>query len=238
MYGRLVSKSVWFRLFIVVLFIVTFVYYTYSVASILHSISTEYDSTLNELSLAREALNDSYVVNYELKEENNGLLQENEDLKEDVLFLTIELGMIKSEYEKYVEKQETSSISRGGFNRDEINLFHKLVESEATGQSFEAKVNVANVVLNRIESKEFPDTIKDVVFQDRQFSVINDGRFYDAVVTNQTVKAVEYAMNNSDTTYGALFFMQESASDSDNVSWFKGKLEFIMVDDSGHSFWR
>ena len=76
------------------------------VAHTTKEIQSEYNNTQDELSLARDALNDSYVVNYELREVNDRLLEENEDLREDILFLKIELGKIQKEYEEYVEEQE------------------------------------------------------------------------------------------------------------------------------------
>ena len=69
-------------------------------------IQSEYNNTQDELSLAMEALNDSYVANYELRELNDRLLEENEDLREDILFLRIELGKVQKEYEEYIKEQE------------------------------------------------------------------------------------------------------------------------------------
>ena len=52
-----------------------------------------------------------------------------------------------------------------------------LVEAEAGNQSFEGKCRVVDVVLNRVESPDFPNTIHDVIFQPGQFSVINNGAY-------------------------------------------------------------
>lgn len=202
------------------------------------NIQSEYHNTQDELSLVRDALNDSYVVNYEFRELNDMLLKQNEDLREDILFLRIELGKVQKEYEEYIKEHESSSISRGSLNREEMILFYKLVESEATGQSFESKVNVANVILNRVESDQFPNTITSVVYQPRQFSVVSDNRINQVKITNSTIEAVEYAMNNKDTTDGSLFFMNQSIADKDNADWFVNSLEYIMSDDSGHSFYK
>lgn len=59
----------------------------------------------------------------------------------------------------------------------ELELLAQLVEAEAGNQSFEGKCLVADVILNRVESPDFPDTISEVIFQEGQFSVITNGAF-------------------------------------------------------------
>ena len=57
----------------------------------------------------------------------------------------------------------------------ELEMLAQLVEAEAGNQDFEGKCLVVDCVLNRVESPEFPDTISEVIFQEGQFSVINNG---------------------------------------------------------------
>ena len=57
----------------------------------------------------------------------------------------------------------------------EMELLAQLVEAEAGNQPFEGKCLVVDVVLNRVESSEWPNTIEEVIFQPGQFSVITDG---------------------------------------------------------------
>lgn len=59
----------------------------------------------------------------------------------------------------------------------ELELLAQLVEAEAGNQSFEGKCLVVDVILNRVESPDFPDTISEVIFQPGQFSVIKNGAF-------------------------------------------------------------
>ena len=59
----------------------------------------------------------------------------------------------------------------------ELELLAQLVEAEAGNQDFEGKCLVVDVILNRVESDEFPDTITEVIFQEGQFSVIKNGAF-------------------------------------------------------------
>lgn len=62
------------------------------------------------------------------------------------------------------------------FTEKEVALLERLVHAEAEGEPFIGKVAVANVVLNRIKSDKYPNTMNDVIYQKRQFSPISDGR--------------------------------------------------------------
>lgn len=62
----------------------------------------------------------------------------------------------------------------------EMEVLAQLVEAEAGNQSFEGKCLVVDVILNRVESDQFPDTISEVIFQDGQFSVVRNGAFDEA----------------------------------------------------------
>ena len=77
---------------------------------------------------------------------------------------------------------------------------------------------VANVILNRVRSSKFPDTIRDVVFAARQFSPVSDGRYYTVQVSEKTVEAVEQALKGVDDSRGALYFMWREGADSSNAS--------------------
>lgn len=107
----------------------------------------------------------------------------------------------------------------------------KIVEAEAGGEDTEGKIMVANVIFNRLQSPIFPDSIYDIVWQNTdgtaQFSPTADGRINTVTVSEDTREAVNRAIDGEDYSQGALFFMQEEYSDSDNVSWFKRDLEFL-----------
>lgn len=59
----------------------------------------------------------------------------------------------------------------------ELEVLAQLVEAEAGNQEFEGKCLVVDVILNRVESDLFPDTISEVIFQEGQFSVVKNGEF-------------------------------------------------------------
>jgi spore germination cell wall hydrolase CwlJ-like protein len=77
---------------------------------------------------------------------------------------------------------------------EEIAIFERIVEAEVTTNNYEGKLAVANVILNRVESDRFPNTMKEVVFANRQFSPISDGRYYKVKVTDLTKEVIQDAL--------------------------------------------
>lgn len=108
--------------------------------------------------------------------------------------------------------------------QEERQILERIVEAEAGDQDLEGRILVANVILNRVHSKHFPDTIKGVVFANRagryQFSPVSNGRYYRVTVSDKTKRAVKQALAGRDISKGALYFMCRSASDPKNVAWF------------------
>ena len=124
--------------------------------------------------------------------------------------------------EKQREREEKERRRRERKRREEI--LERIVEAEAGDQDLEGRILVANVILNRVHSKHFPDTIKGVVFANRagryQFSPVSNGRYYRVTVSDKTKRAVKQALAGKDISKGALYFMCRSASDPKNVAWF------------------
>ena len=82
-------------------------------------------------------------------------------------------------------------------SEEEIEIFERIVEAEVGGTNYEGKLAVANVILNRVQSSRFPNTLKEVVFANRQFSPISDGRYYTVTVSETTKQVVQDALNGS-----------------------------------------
>lgn len=93
---------------------------------------------------------------------------------------------------------------------EELKILHKIVEAEAGNEDMTGKMLIANVILNRVNSDRFPDTIKEVVYQRQhgkvQFSPTIDGRLDSVKVTQETVDAVDRVLHGEDNSNGALYF--------------------------------
>jgi len=106
---------------------------------------------------------------------------------------------------------ETMDISR-----EQIILLARIIHGEARGESFKGKVGVGAVILNRVKSSQFPNTIREVILQRGQFSSLLDGQanfFPDQVSMN----AAKTALIGYDPTHSSLFFYNPKVAT--NLSW-------------------
>ena len=106
----------------------------------------------------------------------------------------------------------------------ESYLLAKIAMAEAEGCNTQTKTLIIMCVLNRVWSDEFPDTIEEVIFQENQFSPIDNGR-WDRVEPNEDCyEAVRIVMEAKyDYSGGATYF--ENCADEDN--WHSRNLEFL-----------
>ena len=105
----------------------------------------------------------------------------------------------------------------------DLEALQRIVEAEAGGEDQNGKLLVANVVLNRVNSESFPDTVYAVVMQKEQgiaqFSPTVDGRYNSVHVSEDTKAAVERALYGEDISQGALYFCAREKADSEKVQW-------------------
>lgn len=115
----------------------------------------------------------------------------------------------------------------------------RIVEAEAGSEDETGKLLVANVVLNRVNSDDFPDTVTEVVYQREggraQFSPVGNGSIRQVTVSEETVAAVDRALMGEDVSQGALYFAARSAADPENMRWFDTHLTRLFSY-GGHEF--
>lgn len=124
---------------------------------------------------------------------------------------------------------------------EEVEVLLRIVEAEAGCEDEDGRLLVANVVLNRVNSENFPETVTEVVFQKEngvtQFSPVANGRYYSVEISETTVDAVERALNGEDISEGALYFAARKYADSSKMKWFDDNLTFLFTH-GGHEFFK
>ena len=98
-----------------------------------------------------------------------------------------------------------SGASSGSISESDLQLLARIISAEARGEPYIGQVAVGAVVLNRVESSSFPDSISGVVYQPGAFTAITDGQIHEAV-TDSARRAAREALNGSDPTGGALYY--------------------------------
>lgn len=128
-------------------------------------------------------------------------------------------------------------VSRGSarYTQAELNLLARLINAEAASESYLAKVAVGAVVLNRVKSSEFPNSIAAVINQSQngtyQFTPVYNGSI-NRPAGPDSLRAAREALSGVDPTGGALFFFESRVTDghlrSRTVSKVIGKLVFSL----------
>ena len=96
-------------------------------------------------------------------------------------------------------------------NSNDVNLLARLVYGEARGEPYAGQVAVAAVVLNRVKSSSFPNTIAGVIYQKGAFNVVDDGQIN--LSPNSTAKkAAQDALNGWDPSYGAIYYFNPNTA--------------------------
>lgn len=101
---------------------------------------------------------------------------------------------------------QTFAQATGNFRADEIELLGRLVAAESGGEPYVGQVAVAAVILNRVKSPSFPNTISGVMYEPRAFESVSNGLVWRVSPWGSPRQAAVAAINGWDPTYGALFF--------------------------------
>jgi len=110
-------------------------------------------------------------------------------------------------------------------SQNDINLMARAVYGEARGEPYIGQVAVAAVILNRLESPSFPNTISGILFEPGAFTCVADGQIW--LTPNQTAyKAVRDALNGWDPTGGALYYFNPATATSKWI-WSRPQLKRI-----------
>ncbi|MDF2539038.1 MAG: hypothetical protein K0S76_2059 [Herbinix sp.] len=98
---------------------------------------------------------------------------------------------------------------------EEVNLLARLITAETTGEPYEAMVGVGAVVINRVQSSEWPNTITSVVNQvingNYQFTPVKNGAIKNTP-SDIAMKAARAALNGSDPSKEAIFYYDDSST--------------------------
>lgn len=107
----------------------------------------------------------------------------------------------------------SSSGNSSSNSGSDLNLLARLVYAEARGEPYTGQVAVAAVVLNRVKSSSFPNSVAGVIYQKGAFDVVSDGQIN--LTPNSTAKkAAQDAINGWDPSYGAIYYFNPKTATS------------------------
>lgn len=197
----------------------------------------------------QDELEEESVISAKEKNQLSTVTQKHEEIIQDEEQdteseeMTVLQGQETQQEVKEVLVAENGSTAKYNEFMDSVDLTEEeksyllhLVAAEAGGCDMVGQVLVANVVLNRMESSAFPNTVTEVIFQKNQFSPTINGAIWSSVITDSVKEAVERALAGEDFSEGATFFSARARLDSDSMSWFDNNLNWLFEHD-GHEFY-
>ncbi len=115
--------------------------------------------------------------------------------------------------------------TKGVSSSDDVMLLSRIIYAEAKGEPYIGKVAVGSVILNRVESPIFPNSLSGVLFQPRAFQSVSNGTIWNEP-DMESIRAANNALNGWDPSYGCLYFWNPTTSTS---SWIWKKSPIMRV---------
>ncbi len=112
-----------------------------------------------------------------------------------------------------------SSTGGSGYTSSDLYLLAKCIYAEARGESYTGQVAVGAVILNRVRSSSFPNTISGVIYQKGAFTAVTDGQI-NLEPDKTAMNAAADALNGWDPTYGCIYYYNPAVATS---SWIFGR---------------
>lgn len=172
-----------------------------------------------------------------LEEEQSKLKSEIEKNQNEVVKECINLEAVE---QIELPKEPVNPYQNLQLSETDYEALCRIVQAEAGGEDEKGKILVAEVILNRVLTEGFQDTVYDVIFEksggSAQFAPTVDGRYFSVEVTEESKEAVEKALHGEDFSQGALFFSARSKANPNDMAWFDHNLKWLFQY-GGHEFY-
>lgn len=130
-----------------------------------------------------------------------------------ILFLLILISIILVLIFLPGDTQEINVSYAATSQSSDIQLMARAINGEARGEPYEGQVAVGAVILNRVKSSQFPNTIAGVIYQSGAFTAVADGQINEPISEGSTVyKAAQDAKNGWDPTGGCIYYFNPSTA--------------------------
>ena len=120
------------------------------------------------------------------------------------------------------------------FTEEDLIYLARTIHAESRGESMLGKIGVGAVVLNRVDSKWYPNTVKDVVKQKSQFEVSSNNTLYTLTPNKESVQAAFISLVGYDPTYNSIYFYNPETAT--NLGWTRNITKTVRL--GNHQFGR
>ena len=110
-------------------------------------------------------------------------------------------------------KPKNVTAASNSNSTSDVQLMARAINGEARGEPYEGQVAVGAVILNRVKSPKFPNTIAGVIYEPGAFTAVSDGQINVAISEGSTVvKAARDALNGWDPSGGAIYYFNPATA--------------------------
>ncbi len=118
-----------------------------------------------------------------------------------------------------------NNTTASGLSNSDLYLLSCCIYGEARGESYTGKVAVAAVILNRVKSSSFPNSISGVIYQSGAFTCVSDGQI-NLGTNDECTRAAQDALNGWDPSGGALYYFNPATATS---KWIWSRPQLITI---------
>lgn len=119
----------------------------------------------------------------------------------------------------------STTTNSGSLSNSDLYLLSCCIYGEARGESYTGKVAVAAVILNRVKSSSFPNSISGVIYQAGAFTCVSDGQI-NLGTNDECTRAAQDAMNGWDPTGGAIYYFNPATATS---KWIWSRPQLVTI---------
>lgn len=187
----------------------------------------DYSKYMDEHHIGQVEISDGYWVSKEHYEEI---------VAERAAYLESEAESEEAEREAFIKSLEETTAPaymHSTINEEDAYMLAKIAMAEAEGEDTIGKALVIRVVLNRVETTEFPDTVEAVITQKGQFTPMRNGRYKKVEPNEDCYEALQMVENGWDESQGALYF----EATAEKSTWHSNNLKELFTH-GGHTFYK
>ena len=156
-----------------------------------------------------------YKISFDALKRANNIYHDYLDIGQVLKLPILQASTLSSTSSPTIPPAVTTSSAETTYPAEDLDILSRLIHAEAQGETFDTKVAVGAVVVNRVKSGLFQSTIKGVIYQNingyYQFTPVVNG-WIDKPANEDSIKAAKTALSGTDPTNGALFYYDSSTT--------------------------
>ena len=135
-----------------------------------------------------------------------------------VIIIVAKIAKVFSSSDDSANNDQYSNNLPFGYTDEDLAQLARVIHAESRGEPYQGQIAVGAVVLNRVKSHQFPNSVRAVIYAPGQFTSVADGQI-NLTPNESAYRAARAALDGQDPTFGALYFYNPKTAR--NLDWFR-----------------